>query len=137
MNKTIHVVGAALQNERSEILCALRSPTMSLPNMWEFPGGKMELGETAEETLVREIREELGCEIKVDELLEDIFHEYSFATIHLITYKARIISGTPQAKEHARIEWVPLEKLPSLEWAPADVPTVHRLVNHYLTEQLK
>ncbi|MBP1933241.1 8-oxo-dGTP diphosphatase MutT [Ammoniphilus resinae] len=128
MSKIIHVVGAVIENEKNEILCALRSPTMSLPNLWEFPGGKIETGEKPEDTLVREIQEELGCVIEVYEKIEDINHEYPFAIIHLITFKTKVVDGIPQAKEHAKIEWVPLEKLSLLEWAPADVPTINKLL---------
>lgn len=67
MKKTVRVVGAVIMNEKDEVLCALRSPDMLLPNLWEFPGGKIEEGEAPEETLVREIKEELGCTIQVQE----------------------------------------------------------------------
>ncbi|WP_134701724.1 (deoxy)nucleoside triphosphate pyrophosphohydrolase [Ammoniphilus sp. YIM 78166] len=128
MKKTIHVVGAVIRNHEGEILCALRSPSMSMPNLWEFPGGKMEEGESPEQSLVREIQEELGCTIEVQDLIEDIHHDYPFAVVHLLTYRARLLSGTPTAKEHARIDWVPADQLLSLEWAPADIPTIRALI---------
>lgn len=124
----IHVVGAVLKNEQGEILCALRSPSMSMPNLWEFPGGKIEDGEKPRESLAREIQEELGCEIEVGEMIEDIHYEYASVIVHLMTYYAKLLRGTPEAKEHARIEWMPVSKLSSLEWAPADIPTIHKLV---------
>lgn len=128
MKKIIHVVGAIIQNEKGEVFCALRSPSMSLPNLWEFPGGKIEEGEKPQQTLIREIQEELGCTIDVHELVEDIEHDYPFAIIHLITYRASIVQGTPRAKEHAQIRWVPLDQLKQLEWAPADIPSVEKLL---------
>lgn len=76
MKKKVHVVGAVIENEQGEYLCALRSPGMSLPNYWEFPGGKIEKGETKEEALIREIQEELGCTIEVYEQVEDTTYEY-------------------------------------------------------------
>ncbi|AST00630.1 DNA mismatch repair protein MutT [Geobacillus thermocatenulatus] len=128
MKRTIYVVGAAIRNERGDILCALRAPDMSLPNVWEFPGGKVEEGERPEDALVREIREELGCTISVGELLADVFHEYEHAIVHLRTYEARLVDGEPRAREHAELRWVPLQALRSLEWAPADIPTVEALL---------
>lgn len=128
MKKKVKVVGAVIENEQGEILCALRSPIMTLPNLWEFPGGKIEEGELPEQSLVREIQEELECEIKVHELVADIVHEYPTFIINLITYKATIVNGTPVMKEHAELKWVSVEQLRSLEWAPADVPTIDALL---------
>jgi 8-oxo-dGTP diphosphatase len=128
VKKTIRVVGAVIYNEQKEILCALRSPEMSLPNLWEFPGGKIEEGENPEEALVREIREELGCTIEVYEKIEEVHHEYPNVIVNLLTYKAKIVEGEPKAKEHAELKWMPFQELHSLEWAPADIPTVEALL---------
>ncbi|RAK22062.1 8-oxo-dGTP diphosphatase [Anoxybacillus vitaminiphilus] len=128
MKKTVRVVGAVIYNEENAILCALRSPEMSLPNLWEFPGGKIEKDERPEETLVREIQEELGCTIEVYEKIEEVHHEYPNVIVNLLTYKAKIVEGEPKAKEHAELKWVPLQDLNSLEWAPADIPTVEALL---------
>ncbi|WP_035099344.1 (deoxy)nucleoside triphosphate pyrophosphohydrolase [Anoxybacteroides tepidamans] len=121
------VVGAVIENERGEILCALRSETMSLQHVWEFPGGKVEQGESSEEALVREIYEELGCLIKVHEKIAETRYDNGKVIICLHTYKASIIEGVPVAKEHAEIKWVSRADLPALHWAPADVPTVEAL----------
>ncbi|MFF3024584.1 8-oxo-dGTP diphosphatase MutT [Gottfriedia sp. NPDC057948] len=128
MKKQIKVVGAVIRNDQNQILCALRSPEMSMPNSWEFPGGKIEKNEKPKEALVREIQEELGCEISVTELVEDVIHEYPNIIVNLITYEAKIISGTPVANEHAKIEWTEISELKELEWAPADLPTVEKLI---------
>ena len=72
MKKKVKVVGAVIENEQGEILCALRSPIMTLPNLWEFPGGKIEEGELPKQSLVREIQEELEADIEVNELLETV-----------------------------------------------------------------
>lgn len=136
VKKTVRVVGAVIYNERNEILCALRSPEMSLPNLWEFPGGKMEEGENPEETLVREIQEELGCTIEVHEKIEEVHHEYPNVIVNLLTYKAKIVEGEPKAKEHAELKWMPLRELRSLEWAPADIPTVEALLKEICPSSL-
>ncbi|MGG0176424.1 8-oxo-dGTP diphosphatase MutT [Gottfriedia acidiceleris] len=128
MKKQIKVVGAVIRNDQNQILCALRSPEMNMPNSWEFPGGKIEKNEKPEEALVREIQEELGCEIFVTELVEDVIHEYPNIIVNLITYEAKIISGMPVANEHAKIEWKEISELNELEWAPADLPTVEKLM---------
>lgn len=100
---------------------------MSLPNYWEFPGGKIEEGETPQEALVREIKEEIGCLITVGEQIEEIEHEYADIIVHLVTYKSFIASGTPEALEHRELKWVNVNNLIKLKWAPADLPTVWRL----------
>ncbi|MDG5790140.1 (deoxy)nucleoside triphosphate pyrophosphohydrolase [Evansella sp. AB-P1] len=127
--KRVKVVGAVIENERKEILAALRSPRMTLPNLWEFPGGKVEDGESSEEALIREIKEELGCTIEVFELIEDVVHEYPKVFVNLLTFKARIVDGKPTAKEHSKLEWTSFEALQDLEWAPADIPTIDHLLN--------
>ncbi|WP_342515162.1 8-oxo-dGTP diphosphatase MutT [Sporosarcina sp. FSL K6-1522] len=129
MKKSVHVVGAIIENEQKEILCALRGPDMTLPNLWEFPGGKIEVGETKEEALKREIQEELGCTIEVFDHVEDTTYEYEKVIVRLETFMAKIVSGTPVISEHAEIRWVSREELPSLNWAPADIPAIEELAN--------
>lgn len=129
--KTIDVVGGVLINEKGEILCALRSQTMSSPGMWEFPGGKIETGETPQQSLQREIQEELAVEIEVGELVEDVVHEYPDVRVHLLTYYAKITKGLPIAREHEKLDWRPVEELSKLDWAPADIPTVNRIFNRF------
>ncbi len=128
MKRVIPVVGAAICNEQGDVLCALRAPNMSLPNVWEFPGGKVEEGESPAAALVREIREELGCTISIGKLLADVCHEYEHAIVHLRTYEARLVDGEPRAREHAELRWVPPSQLRDLRWAPADLPTVEALL---------
>lgn len=130
----INVVGAIIINDKKEkeILCALRSEKMTLPNLWEFPGGKIEHGESHEKALIREIREELSCEIEVHHFVEDTVYEYETFTINLITYIAKVIKGTPIASEHAELKWVPIPELLTLEWAPADIPAVNKLLSNQI-----
>ncbi|HZG77311.1 MAG TPA: (deoxy)nucleoside triphosphate pyrophosphohydrolase [Paenibacillus sp.] len=125
--KTIEVVGAVIRDDRGDILCALRSSRMSMPGLWEFPGGKLEPGEAPRDALVREIREELGVELEVGALVADHTHAYESIVVRLRTYEARIVRGRPAAKEHERFEWRSAPDLAALHWAPADVPTVEAL----------
>ncbi|OAH54359.1 MULTISPECIES: (deoxy)nucleoside triphosphate pyrophosphohydrolase [Bacillaceae] len=128
MKKSVRVVGAVIENEQHQILCALRSPDMTFPNLWEFPGGKIEKDETPEESLRREIIEELACTVEVEKKIEEVTHEYEAVIVNLLTYKCRIIDGTPTAEEHAELRWVPKNELSTLVWAPADIPTIDKLL---------
>ncbi|MFZ5817576.1 MAG: (deoxy)nucleoside triphosphate pyrophosphohydrolase [Bacillota bacterium] len=125
--RQVDVVGAVIVNGAGEVLCAQRSDRMAQPGLWEFPGGKIEPGESPAQCLRREIREELHCEIEVGELIADITHPYPEITVRLLTYRARLVGGTPTPTEHARLAWVPVAELARLPWAPADIPTVERL----------
>ncbi|HYF94304.1 MAG TPA: 8-oxo-dGTP diphosphatase MutT [Symbiobacteriaceae bacterium] len=126
--KHVDVVGAVIRNDAGEILCALRSAAMSMAGLWEFPGGKIEPGEAPEDCLRREIAEELCCVIEVADLLEDATYAYPSVEVRLLTYNARIVSGSPVPAEHAELRWVAPAHLADLTWAPADLPTVHRLL---------
>ncbi|WP_281884802.1 8-oxo-dGTP diphosphatase MutT [Paenibacillus sp. YYML68] len=127
MLKQVDVVGAVIYNAKNEVLCALRSHKMSLPGLWEFPGGKIEPGEAPEQSLVREIEEELDCTIEVGALIADITHDYPTVRVRLITYEAAIINGEPIPKEHEKLVWLSINELDALEWAPADLPTIEEL----------
>lgn len=128
IKKTVLVVAAVIQNDAKETLCALRGPDMTLANYWEFPGGKIESGESKEDALKREIFEELGCHIEVGEPVEDTTYEYDQVIVRLETFHARITKGVPKASEHAELIWVPVKKLLSLVWAPADIPAVKKVM---------
>lgn len=129
MKKTVEVVAAIIENENKEVLCALRSPEMSIPNKWEFPGGKVEAGEDLQTALEREIEEELSCKIKAHEVFNENVHEYDSFIIRLISLKADLVSGSPEKSEHAQLIWLKRETLNSLVWAPADIPAVEQLIS--------
>lgn len=123
-------MAAIIENEQDEILCALRSPLMSIPNRWEFPGGKVEEGEDIFSALKREIYEELGCKAETNnQVFNENIHEYDNFTIQLVSIKCKIIKGSPIANEHSTFIWLKRENLESLKWAPADVPAVEQLMN--------
>ncbi len=121
--KPVEVVGAVIARDDT-VLCAQRGVEGRLPLKWEFPGGKVESGETPRQALEREVREELQCDIEVGRKLTTTIHAYDFATISLTTFLCRLIEGEPQLNEHSAVMWLSRAELPSLDWAPADVPAV-------------
>lgn len=127
MKKLIKVVGAIIENEAKEILCALRSPRMSMPNLWEFPGGKLEKGEGLKAAIEREIIEELDCKVEFIEEFNANTHEYEAFIVNLVTVKCKLVKGIPTASEHSKLIWLKRENLKSLKWAPADIPSVDKL----------
>ncbi|MHA7686385.1 (deoxy)nucleoside triphosphate pyrophosphohydrolase [Corynebacterium evansiae] len=125
--KRINVVGAVLVRD-GKVLAAQRSESMSLPLMWEFPGGKIEPGETPVEALRRELKEELLCDADVGEHVETTEHDYDFGTVILSTFFCTLNGEDPQITEHAEIRWVSASDLLDLAWAPADIPAVQKIV---------
>jgi len=123
LKKQIEVVGAVIVKD-GLILCAQRGSTAKLPGMWEFPGGKIEPGESATEALVREINEELSCTIEVDEFINKAEFEYDFGVVILSTYYCSLLSGEPILSEHQNMAWLRSDELLTLDWAPADLPAV-------------
>lgn len=129
MKKLVKVVAAIIENDQQEILCALRSPLMAMPNMWEFPGGKVEANEDIYTALEREIDEELNCKIETfKEVFNENTHEYETFIINLISIKCRVVDGTPTPSEHSKLIWLKRKNLDSLKWAPADIPAVKQLI---------
>ncbi|MBS4202162.1 (deoxy)nucleoside triphosphate pyrophosphohydrolase [Bacillus sp. FJAT-49732] len=128
MKKDIHVVGAVIV-DNGKILCAQRGASKILPLKWEFPGGKIEKGETPQDALKREIKEEMHCEIEVGEQMEHTVYEYHFGIVHLTTYICKLIDGKPKLTEHVAIQWLLPDELQTLDWAPADIPTIKKLIS--------
>lgn len=128
MKKRINVVGAVLTRGQT-VLAARRSATMSLPGLWEFPGGKIEVNESPEQALLRELEEELLCAAEIGEHIETTEHEYDFGIVILTTYYCSLTGSEPQLTEHSEIRWVPTAELDQLDWAPADIPAVHKVMN--------
>lgn len=122
--KTIRVVAAINKaiNEKGEpIIFATQRGYGDFKGGWEFPGGKIEEGETPQEALVREIKEELETEIVVGELIDTI--EYDYPTFHLSMdcFWVEIVSGDLVLKEHEAAKWLTKDELDSVEWLPADI----------------
>ena len=128
--KTIRVVAAIIKtlNENGEpIIFATQRGYGEFKGGWEFPGGKIEDGETPQEALVREIREELETEIAVGKLIDTI--EYDYPTFHLSMdcFWAEIVSGDLVLKEHEAAKWLQKDELDSVEWLPADITLVGKV----------
>jgi 8-oxo-dGTP diphosphatase len=121
------VVAAAVLEREGKILAARRKKGSHLEGLWEFPGGKLEPGESPEECLVRELEEEMGVLVSPREILEVVFHRYPEMCVLLLFYRCELASGEPRALDCDEILWVPRAELASLDWAPADVPFVRRL----------
>ncbi|WP_037500283.1 (deoxy)nucleoside triphosphate pyrophosphohydrolase [Sphingobacterium deserti] len=117
-------VTCALIEQQGKILICQRSATMNLPLKWEFPGGKIEAGETKVACLIREIKEELGLDIVPGSALPTVQHHYPDFSITLYPFLAVVNKGTVKLTEHAQAIWVLPDALRNYEWAEADIPVV-------------
>jgi 8-oxo-dGTP diphosphatase len=106
------------------LLVAQRPPGKALAGKWEFPGGKVEPGEVPAACLARELREELGVEVRVGEPLPPCLHRYGDRTIRLLPFRCEIVAGALRAHEHTAVRWCTLEEIAALELAAADVPVL-------------
>ncbi|MFR8989679.1 MAG: (deoxy)nucleoside triphosphate pyrophosphohydrolase [Fusobacterium sp.] len=130
MKKVIKVVGGIIVDKDNRILCTLRKKEKSLGNMWEFPGGKIEVNETDREALEREIKEEMDLKIEVISFYEKVKKEYEEFIIYLKCYKCKIVdNGKYILKDHSAAIWLSKENLDSLVWVPTDYPIVRKLIN--------
>lgn len=118
----IQVVCAIIVRENRAVLVCQRAPGSHLGGLWEFPGGKVEPGESPEAALIREMREELAIEVRCGRALSPVEWDYGRGAMRLLPYLCRITAGEPRALEHAALRWCCCEEFSALEWAPADVP---------------
>lgn len=131
--KTVRVVAAVIkaENEKGQpIIFATQRGYGDLKGGWEFPGGKIEEGETPQEALKREIMEELDTEISVGDLIDTI--EYDYPTFHLSMdcFWCQIVKGDLVLKEHEAAKWLRMDELDSVEWLPADVNLIDQIRNN-------
>ena len=128
--KTIRVVAAIIkaENEKGEpIIFATQRGYGDFKGGWEFPGGKIEEGESPQEALTREIKEELETEITVGELMDTIEYDYSTFHLSMDCFWAKIVSGDLVLKEHEAAKWLTKDELDSVEWLPADVTLIEKV----------
>lgn len=121
-------VAAAVIEKNGRILIGRRKAGYH-EDKWEFPGGKIETDETAEECLRRELREELGIDAKVGQFVASSKFVYSHASIELLVYEAEIVSGELSLKDHKEIRWVSREHLKSYDFPEADWPIIEKIVS--------
>ena len=126
--KYLEVAAAVFINEEDKIYCTKRGNVGPLGLKWEFPGGKIEPGETNQEALVREIKEELDTVIAVGNLITTVKHQYETFHITLHAYYTEVISGELTLSEHIDSKWCSKDELLDLEWAEADLPIVKLLI---------
>ena len=126
--KLINVVCVILEDGEGRIFVARRPEGKALAGGWEFPGGKIEAGETPERALEREIQEELGIQIEVGNALTASSYDYDFGTVVLHPFRANILSGVINLTEHPEGRWVSRKDLSNLNWVPADIPIMQALL---------
>ena len=124
-------VVAALIWRGQEILICQRPASKSRGMLWEFVGGKVEPGETKEQTLARECREELAISVSVGEAFMEVLHEYPDLTVHLTAFHAAIEVGEPQKLEHNDLRWVAIDALGDYEFCQADQAILGKLAREY------
>ena len=120
-------VVAGLVRDGDRFLICQRPAHKARGLLWEFAGGKVEKGETGEQALKRELREELGIDVEVQEQVADVTYAYPELTVHLTLYGAAIASGTPQLLEHNDLRWITLAEAGDYEFCPADAQMLRTL----------
>ncbi|MCR5737980.1 MAG: (deoxy)nucleoside triphosphate pyrophosphohydrolase [Eubacterium sp.] len=123
--KTINVVAAVIRKDNK--IFATQRGYGDFKGGWEFPGGKVEEGETPQQALVREIKEELDTVIQVGELIDTVEYDYPNFHLSMKCYWCEIVTGTLELKEHDAAKWLDKEHLRSVEWLPADLGLVEKI----------
>ena len=124
--KAVEVVAALVRDGERFFICR-RPPEKARGGLWEFPGGKVEPGETKQQALVRECREELAVTLAVGDVYMDVTHAYPDLTVHLTLFEAVIAAGTPQLLEHTAVRWITPGEIADYAFCPADACILERL----------
>ena len=131
MKRHIYVVAGAIIKD-NKVFAAQRGNKGKTAYKWEFPGGKIDPGETPEQALHRELVEELSINVKVHELITSIVDEYDDVVLHIDTFRCELISGNPTLSEHLALKWSSKSELDKLEFSSADKPTLNKIKESYL-----
>lgn len=128
MEKAVEVVAALIWDKDKFMICQ-RPAHKARGLLWEFVGGKVEHGESKENALIRECREELAAELSVGDVFMSVMHEYPDINIHLTLFNATIKKGVPQMIEHNDIKWIKKEEIPQYDFCPADEAILKAIQN--------
>lgn len=123
--KIVRVVAAVIRKEDS--IFATQRGYGAFKDGWEFPGGKIEPGETPQDALIREIREELNTEIQVGDLIETVEYDYPDFHLSMDCFWCQVVEGSLELKEHEAARWLNKENLYSVDWLPADISLIARI----------
>ena len=124
------VVAALIWRENTFMICQ-RPAHKARGLLWEFVGGKVEAGETYEEALKRECREELDVLLSVGDVFMDVVHKYPDMTVHLTLFNSTIAVGEPKKLEHNDIRWITPQEIPNYEFCPADEEILEKIIERY------
>ena len=124
------VVAALIKRDNKFLICQ-RPRNKARALLWEFVGGKVEPGETKEQAIIRECREELAVTLSVGDVFMDVIHEYPDLTVHLTLFNATIAEGEPQKLEHNDIQWITPSEIPNYEFCPADEEILAKIIERY------
>ena len=128
-------VVAALIWDKDKFMICQRPEHKARGLLWEFVGGKVEPGESKEQALIRECREELGITLSVGDVFMDVVHEYPDINVHLTLFNAVISAGTPQKLEHNDIRWITPAEIPDYNFCPADEEILAKLRDTNISER--
>ena len=126
----VEVVAALIWDKDKFMICQ-RPAYKARGLLWEFVGGKVEPGETKEQALIRECKEELDILLSVGDVFMDVVHEYPDLTVHLTLFNALIVEGEPQKLEHNDIKWITPGEIPNYEFCPADEEILKQIIMRY------
>ncbi len=130
MNKVLQVVAALIWRDNKFLICQ-RPANKKRALLWEFVGGKVEVGESEEYALIRECKEELDITIAVDNRYYDVTHHYEDVDVHLTLFNAHILEGKPTMLEHNDMRWICVNEIGDYEFCPADVDILNKIKMDY------
>ena len=129
--KIIRVTAAIIESENKILIAQRKAKDNLFGGLWEFPGGKIEDGETPEECMARELKEELEIEVEVGTLITSNKHRYPNGIFELLVYKVEHISGNFVLNDHNEVKWITIDEISKFDFPPANTPIINYLKNSY------